>query len=66
MNNKEKQQKLYQAKEILESLGLPKAQYNNRSAWVLLALANIKPMDSWCKTESPMLPTVDKIGRAHV
>lgn len=51
--------KLEQAKEILKALGLPKQQYNDRSAWVFLALANIKPDDSWDLAVAPLLPTVD-------
>lgn len=54
-----RKQKLEQAKEILKALGLPKQQYNDRSAWVFLALANIKPEDDWNTAESPLLPTVD-------
>ena len=54
-----KNKKLTQAKEILKALGLPKEQYNNRSAWVFLALAHIRPRDKWQKAKSPLLPTVD-------
>lgn len=59
MINNKAQEKLEQAKKILESFGLPKNQCNNRSAWVLLALANIKPEQSWSDISSPMLPTVE-------
>ncbi len=51
--------KLVQAQEILEALGLPKQQYNKRSAWVFLALANIRPKDEWKNAKSSLLPTVD-------
>lgn len=51
--------KLKEAEEILKSLGLPKQQYNKRSCWVFLALANIKPNDNWSEAQSPLLPTVD-------
>ncbi|WP_419208114.1 hypothetical protein ACN08N_00565 (plasmid) [Photobacterium leiognathi subsp. mandapamensis] len=51
--------KLEQAKEILKALGLPKQQYNDRSAWVFLALANVKPNDDWSVANSPLLPTVN-------
>lgn len=51
--------KLDQAKALLTALGLPKAQCNDRSAWVFLALANVKPSDSWDTATSPLLPTVD-------
>lgn len=49
--------KLEQAKEILQELGLPPAQYNDRSAWVFLALANIKPDEEWGAATAPFLPT---------
>lgn len=39
--------KLEEAKGILSSIGMPKAQTNDRSAYVLLSLANIKEQDSW-------------------
>jgi len=51
--------KLHQAKEILKALGMPPAQYNDRSGWVFLALANIKPSDDWSSATAPLLPTVD-------
>lgn len=54
-----KAKKLSQAKEVLEALGLPPQQTNDRSAWVLLALANIKPADQWDSATAPLLPTVD-------
>ncbi len=41
------QEKLEQAKSLLTALGLPSAQCNDRSGWVFLALADIKPSDSW-------------------
>lgn len=51
--------KLEEAKELLKFLGLPKQQYNNRSAWVFLALANVRPQDDWKEAQAPLLPTVD-------
>lgn len=39
--------KIKEAQEILKDLGLPEAQQNKISAMTLLALANIKPTDSW-------------------
>ncbi|TXK93253.1 restriction endonuclease, partial [Methylococcaceae bacterium HT1] len=60
MDIKEKRnEKLKQAKIILNALGMPKKQKNDRSAWVFLALANIKPHDSWNSARSPLLPTVE-------
>lgn len=60
MSYTEKQlEKLEQTKSLLEKLGMPKAQRNNRSAWVFLALAHIKPNDKWSSASAPLLPTVD-------
>jgi adenine-specific DNA-methyltransferase len=56
-SNREK--KLKEAKEILIALGLPPAQCNDRSAWVLLALADIKHNDDWNNANAPLLPTVE-------
>jgi adenine-specific DNA-methyltransferase len=49
--------KLEEAKQILEALKLPKQQTNNRSAWIFLALANIKPTSNWDAVEAPLLQT---------
>ena len=54
-----KEKKLTQAIDFLKALGLPKEQYNKRSAWVFLALANIRPKDKWTESKAPLLPTVD-------
>ncbi len=63
MNLKQKQEeKLTQAKQILTSLGMPKQQTNDRSAWVFLALANIKPEDDWCDASAPYLQTYVLMG----
>jgi hypothetical protein len=56
--NKLQEEKLLQALELLKVLGLPKLQLNNRSAWVLLALADIRPTDLWKDAKNPLLPTV--------
>ncbi len=50
--------KLEQAKTILKALKLPTKQTNDRSAWVFLSLANIKPEDNWSECSAPLLPTV--------
>jgi adenine-specific DNA-methyltransferase len=55
----DKDTKLQQAKTLLVNLGLPPAQANDRSGWVLLALANIKPEDQWHQAQAPLLPTVN-------
>jgi hypothetical protein len=51
--------KIQQAQEILNSLGLPKAQQNERSALTLLALANVSEKSAWGGAECPLLRTVD-------
>jgi len=51
--------KVEEARQILIALDMPKAQHNDRSCWVFLALANIKPNDSWSNAETPLLPTVN-------
>ena len=48
-----------EAAKILESLGLPRGQQNERSALTLLALANLGPKVKWNATERPLLRTVD-------
>lgn len=40
---------------ILEHLGLPRAQRNDRSALCLLALLNLTPEKSWAQAESPLI-----------
>lgn len=50
--------KLTEAKALLTNLGLPSAQCNDRSGWVFLALANIKPSDHWHEATALLLPTV--------
>ena len=54
----QQKEKLEQAKSLLTALGLPKAQCNDRSAWVFLALADVKPADEWSSASAPLLPTV--------
>lgn len=53
------QMKLAEAKALLTALGLPKAQCNDRSGWVFLALANVKPTSNWNAATAPLLPTVN-------
>lgn len=42
------------ARQILVSLGLPRAQQNERSALALLALLNLTPGKAWCDAENPL------------
>jgi len=43
------------ARQIIISLGLPKAQHNERSALLLLALLNLAPGKAWSEAESPLI-----------
>jgi hypothetical protein len=50
------------ALQILISLGLPRAQHNERSALSLLALLNITPGKKWTQAENPLVgitPIID-------
>jgi BsuBI/PstI restriction endonuclease HTH domain/BsuBI/PstI restriction endonuclease domain len=44
-----------EAHKILISLGLPRAQHNERSALCLLALLNLAPSKTWAQTENPLV-----------
>ncbi len=44
-----------QANQILISLGLPRAQQNERSALCLLALLNLTPRKKWARSENPLI-----------
>lgn len=44
-----------QARQILVSLGLPRAQQNERSAVCLLALLNLTPVRTWRQAENPLI-----------
>lgn len=61
------QRRVREALSILESLGLPKGQRNERSALTLLALLDLKPEDSWQIAAAPLMgitPIMDFI-REH-
>jgi adenine-specific DNA-methyltransferase len=47
--------KLDEALSVLQQLGFPAAQQNERSALSLLALLNLKPNNGWSAAESPMV-----------
>ncbi len=47
--------KITDAKQALEELGMPRAQQNDRSALCLLALLNLTPGKSWAQAESPLV-----------
>ena len=47
--------KIVDALQILESLGMPRAQQNDRSALCLLALLNLKKRESWTDAKNPLV-----------
>jgi len=49
------QQKIQEALKILDALGLPKGQMNERSALTLLALLDLKPGDFWENAGNPLM-----------
>ncbi|WP_040097751.1 restriction endonuclease BsuBI, partial [Aeromonas australiensis] len=53
MNNKSDY--IEAAQQIIVSLGLPRAQHNERSALCLLALLNLTPGKAWVDAENPLL-----------
>ncbi len=48
-------QKTQEAKAILQEIGLPPAQQNERSALTLLAILNLKPNYSWSNASNPLI-----------
>ncbi len=49
------QQKIQEALFILDALGMPRGQRNERSALTLLALLDLKPADSWTDAGAPLI-----------
>ncbi|HPG40435.1 MAG TPA: BsuBI/PstI family type II restriction endonuclease [bacterium] len=49
------QQKIKEALSVLESLGLPSQQQNERSALTLLSLLSLKPDDPWETAAAPLM-----------
>ncbi|MHB8699702.1 MAG: BsuBI/PstI family type II restriction endonuclease [Nitrososphaerales archaeon] len=47
-------QKINEALSILEQLGLPREQQNERSALTLLTLVGLKPRDPWSEAKDPL------------
>lgn len=50
-----KKKKLQDALRVLENLGMPSAQLNERSALCLLALVNVRPSTSWAACNEPLI-----------
>lgn len=55
MTTNKKNRHIEAANQILISLGLPRAQQNERSALCLLALLNLTPGKPWPKAENPLI-----------
>ena len=54
-DNQQEEPHIKAAHQILVSLGLPRAQQNERSALCLLALLNLTPGKRWSKAENPLV-----------
>ncbi len=50
-----KESKIADAKQVLEQLGMPRAQQNERSALCLLALLNLRRDEGWDAARSPLM-----------
>ena len=55
VDTKKIEQRIREALEILESLGLPRQQQNERSALTLLSLLDLKPGDAWKDAGDPLM-----------
>lgn len=65
---KDKNEYIDDAQQIIVSLGLPRAQQNERSALCLLALLNLTPGKEWSDAESPLMgitPIMDWIRKHY-
>lgn len=63
MNNKDDY--IEAAHQIIISLGLPRAQQNERSALCLLALLNLTPGKTWTDAENPLMGITPIINWVH-
>lgn len=55
IDTKKVERKIKEALEILETLGFPRQQQNERSALTLLSLLNLKPDDAWESASDPLI-----------
>jgi hypothetical protein len=65
---KDKNDYIKAARQIIISLGLPRAQQNERSALCLLALLNLAPGKAWAAAENPLVgitPIMDWAREHH-
>jgi hypothetical protein len=65
MTTSKKGRHIKAAHQILVSLGLPRAQQNERSALCLLALLNLTPGKLWSKAENPLVGITPIMDWAH-
>ena len=54
--------KLEQAKDILEKIGMPKAQQADLCAYTLLALLNIKEKSKWNTATNELRKDIDEMN----
>lgn len=52
---KKSEQKIREALKVLETLGFPRQQLNERSALTLLSLLCLRPQDKWNKASAPLV-----------
>ena len=57
--------KIAEAMQVLEALGMPRAQQNERSALCLLALLNLTEEKSWVDAGNPLIGITPMMGFAH-
>lgn len=55
IDTKKAERKIKEAIKILETLGFPRQQMNERSALTLLSLLNLKPADAWETASDPLI-----------
>ncbi len=60
-----KKKRISEAHQALISLGLPRAQQNERSALCLLALLNLTPGKAWAQAENPLIGITPIMNWAH-
>ena len=55
INKKKAEQKIMDALNILNALGLPRQQLNERSALTLLSLLSLEPESGWADASDPLM-----------
>lgn len=55
IDTKKAERKIKEAMKVLEALGFPRQQLNERSALTLLSLLNLKPADVWGIASDPLI-----------